>query len=68
MQRDAQIVYGVPRSRRGWELSEEKMPESVLHDEALELLKAILAWWARGRENVQIARNLAIRWLRNATR
>jgi hypothetical protein len=62
MQREAQILYRVPRSRRGWELSEEKMPESTLHDEAVELLKAILAFWARGRENVRIARNLAVRW------
>lgn len=38
------------------------MPESVLHDEIAELLKAILAHWAREQQNVQIARNLAIRW------
>lgn len=62
MMRDAQVVYRVPRSRRGWELDEETMPESALHDEAVELLKAILAWWARSRDNVQIARNLAVRW------
>jgi len=61
-QRDAQIVYRVPRTRRGWELPEETMPESVPHDEAVELLKAILSWWARGRDRVQVARNLAIRW------
>jgi hypothetical protein len=62
MQQVAEVVYGVPRTRRGWELSEEKMPESVLHDQAVELLRQILAWWARDRENVQIARNLAVRW------
>src|SRR5688500_10435226 len=62
MQREAQILYRVPRPRRGWELSEEKRPESTLHDEAVELLKAILAWWARGRDSVRIARNLAVRW------
>jgi len=62
MQRDAQVVYRVPRTRRGWELPEETMPESVPHDEAVELLKAILSWWARGREHVRVARNLAIRW------
>ena len=62
MTRDAQLVYRVPRSRRGWELSEETMPESVVHDEAVELLKAILTWWARGRSNTRVARNLAIRW------
>jgi hypothetical protein len=26
------------------------------------LLKAILAWWASGRGNMQVARNLAVRW------
>jgi len=62
MQRDAQLVYRVPRSRRGWELSEETMPESVEHDRTVELLEATLAFWARGRDNMQIARNLAIRW------
>ena len=62
MARDAQILYGVSRSQPGWELSEEKMPESVLHDEIAELLKAILAHWASKQGNVQIARNLAVRW------
>lgn len=62
MQRDAQVLYRVPRTHRGWELSEETMLESVVHDAAVELLKAILAWWATRREDVQVARNLAIRW------
>jgi Uma2 family endonuclease len=62
MQRDAQIVYGVPRGRRGWELSEEPMPESLLHDEVVELLKAILAHWASRREDTLVARGFAIRW------
>lgn len=61
MQRDAQVIYRVPRSRQDWVLSEEKMPESFVHDEAVELLKAILAWWARGTEK-HVARNVAIRW------
>ncbi len=38
------------------------MPESAKHDEIVALLKAILLWWARGRQSVQIARNMAIRW------
>lgn len=38
------------------------MTESVVHDEAVELLKAILAWWAKGQENTRVARNLAVRW------
>lgn len=62
MQHDGVVVYRVPRTRPGWELPEETMPESTLHDETVELLKAILVWWARGRESVRIARNLAVRW------
>jgi Uma2 family endonuclease len=57
-----ELVYRLPIARREWELTEETMPESVLHDEAVALLRAILAWWARGQERVQVARNLAVRW------
>jgi hypothetical protein len=62
MQRDAQVIHRVPCSRRGWELSEEQMTESDAHHATVELLKAILSWWARERENVQVARNMAVRW------
>ena len=60
--RDVEVSYRVPRERAGWELQEETMPESVVHDEAVQLLKALLAFWARGRSDVQVARNLAVRW------
>jgi Uma2 family endonuclease len=56
------VRYSVPRGRDGWELSEETMPESVVHDEAVELLKALLAYWAAQRGSVQVVRNLAVRW------
>ena len=57
------VVYSVPRQRAGWELSEEKTPESVLHDEVVALVKAILAYWAAGhRPAARVARNLAVRW------
>ncbi len=62
MAADAQVLYRVPRSQRGWELLEETMPESIVHDEAVELLKAILAFWAHGRSETRVARNLAVRW------
>jgi len=62
MSRHAQVLYGVPRSQPGWELSEEKMPESKLHDEIADLLRAIFAHWASKQDNVEVARNLAIRW------
>lgn len=61
MQRDAQIVYRVPRTRQGWELPEETLPESLSHREIVELLAAILAYWARGKD-VLVARNFAVRW------
>lgn len=66
--RDAQLVYRVPRTKRGWELSEETMPESVTHDQAVDLLRAILARWAQGQTNAMVARNLAIRWDPDAPR
>jgi Uma2 family endonuclease len=56
------VMYDVARSRAGWELSEETMPESVLHDEAVELLKALLAAWAARRGQMTVVRNLAVRW------
>ena len=62
MQRGGRVIYEVPKSRADWELSEETMPESVWHDEAVALLKAILAWWATSQDSVQVARNLAVRW------
>lgn len=60
--RGARVTYDVPKSLPGWELPEETMPESVPHDAAVDVLKAILSWWARARADVQIARNLAVRW------
>src|SRR5688572_9100715 len=56
------LHYSVPRLRSGWELSEETMPESVVHDQAVDLLKAILAAWAARAGNAFVARNLAVRW------
>lgn len=65
--RQVGIRYAVPahRADEAWELSEETMPESVLHDEAVDLLKALLSYWARRRTEAPkafVARNLAIRW------
>ncbi len=62
MLRGTRVTYDVPKSHPGWELHEGTMPGSVPHDEALELLKAILAWWAEAQESAQVARNLAVRW------
>lgn len=68
MHRDAQIVYRVPLARRGWELQEETLPESLSHRETVELLAAILAYWARGRGDTLVARNLAVRWCEDEPR
>lgn len=56
------ISYDAPRSRDGWELTDAVMPESVLHDEATEVLKALLSVWAARVGDTMVARNLAIRW------
>ena len=57
------VHYTVPRRVPGWELPDELMQESVLHDQAVELLKALLAAWAaRGASTAFVVRNLAVRW------
>jgi Uma2 family endonuclease len=58
------LQYAVPTVRDGWELTEPVMPESVIHDEAVGLLKAVLVQWAaHHRIPAQIVRNLAVRWV-----
>lgn len=56
------IRYALATPRSGWELGDETMPESVLHDEAVTLLRALLAAWADRHGDALVARNLAIRW------
>ena len=56
------IRYAVSSPRAGWELTEETMPESVLHDEIVAFLKALLMAWASRSGGMQVARNLAVRW------
>jgi Uma2 family endonuclease len=56
------LHYLVPRHpAAGWELSEETVPESVVHDQAVSLLRALLAAWA-ARTAAMVVRNLAVRW------
>ncbi len=58
------ISFELPREHASWELDEEPMPESQPHDLTVELLKAILVHWAaRSGRSLQIARNLAVRWV-----
>jgi Uma2 family endonuclease len=57
------VHYRVHGVVAGWELGERLMPESALHDEAVALLKALLAAWvARTCADAHVYRNLAIRW------
>jgi hypothetical protein len=48
----------------GWELDEDTLPESVLHDHVVELLRCLLVAWAarQGGDGVLVARNLAVRF------
>jgi hypothetical protein len=62
------VRYALPGLRPGWELTEETMPESVLHDEIVTLLRALLAAWAARAGNTLVVRNLAIRWDENNPR
>src|SRR5437016_5043389 len=55
------VRYTVPRRRAGWELSEATMPESILHDEIVTFLRALLAAWA-ARRDARVVRNVAVRW------
>ncbi|MCL2779324.1 MAG: Uma2 family endonuclease [Polyangiaceae bacterium] len=54
--------FQVPRDWRDWELSEETMPEAPDHAKAINLIEAILAWWARSQPNTQVEHNMGIRW------
>lgn len=58
----ATVTYVVPRSRAGWELSEETMPESFLHDEVVSFLRALLTAWAARSGRGLVTRNIAVRW------
>jgi Uma2 family endonuclease len=56
------VRYDLPRPGVGWELG-ETLPTSVLHDEIVTLLRAILVHWAaRFRPGALVARELAVRW------
>ena len=59
------LRYGVQPLRDDWELPEEPVPESLLHSQAVDLIKALLLHWvARTRLDAQVASNLAVRWVR----
>lgn len=58
------VRYAIAPHLRDWELPEGTVPESGVHDQAAQHLVLLLEHWReRTQEDVQIARNLAIRWL-----
>jgi Uma2 family endonuclease len=61
------IRYPVEPRLREWELPGGTVPESAVHDAATERLVLLLkAWVAELKEEAQVARNLAVRWLEKA--
>ncbi len=57
------VAYEVPEPDAGWELEEQDMPESALHDAIIDLLKHVLkAWVTRANLDALVASNLALRW------
>jgi Uma2 family endonuclease len=56
------LSYTIPSPPAGWELSEESMPESPIHDAVVKLLIALLDAWAALRGKTSVFRNIAVRW------
>ena len=62
-QRVTTLVIPVPATDDRWTLDEETMPESRLHDLAVELILQVLrAWVLRKKRDAIVGKNLAIRW------
>jgi hypothetical protein len=61
------IRYPVQPRLAEWELPGGNVPESAAHDAAIKRLVALLdAWASELTEEVQVARNLAVRWSEHA--
>ena len=59
------VRYTVPRWSPAWAIPEVPVPESQLHDQAIEYVRAVLlAWVARASRRAQVLRNIGIRWFR----
>jgi hypothetical protein len=58
------LRYRTSRSPESWVIPEVPVPESTLHDAALNRICSLLSAWARRVGNgARITRNLALRWL-----
>jgi Uma2 family endonuclease len=63
------IRYPVPRWSPSWAVPEIPVPESRLHDQAIEYLRALLlAWIERSKSQADVLRNIGIRWVRSEPR
>lgn len=63
------ILPPVRRWSPAWAIPEVPVPESDTHDLTIEWLRALLgAWVARTGRDIQVARNLGIRWVREEPR
>jgi Uma2 family endonuclease len=59
------VCYDGAPAPPSWELVEEPVPESPLHDQILLLVRLLLlAWVTRENRFAYVAHNLALRWLR----
>lgn len=59
----AEIVRRVPRFDERWLIDEEDMPETPLHDLAIDLIVQVLrAWVERTRRDASVHRNIAVRF------
>jgi Uma2 family endonuclease len=64
-----ELHYRIEPALEAWVLPEVEVPESRLHDLiARHLVELLDAWLARSGLDAIVARNLAIRWLRDAPR
>jgi Uma2 family endonuclease len=57
------IRYAVRVQPEAWVIPEGPVPESTAHDAAVLRIFLLLSAWAKARGDVQVARNLAVRWL-----
>jgi Uma2 family endonuclease len=60
------VGYAVPRWSPAWAIPEVPVPESQLHDHAIEYLRGVLlAWVARKALDATVFRNIGIRWIQS---
>lgn len=59
----------MPRWKPSWAVPEVPVPESELHDAAIDYLRSVLLAWAeRSRDSFKLLRNIGIRWVKSERR